>query len=263
MRGMTQFFRFFRPIPRLKRIGALVAQAERMGDAPNETGFLAGRHSRAYEFLRVIRIALEFIRGFRALHFIGPAISIFGSARFGESNPYYKLSRQMGRAAAEAGFSVITGGGPGIMEAANRGAKEGGGESIGCNIVLPREQAPNPYLDRFVTFYYFFVRKMMLVKYSYAFIILPGGVGTLDEMAEAMTLIQTGKLYDFPIVLMGRDYWKGFLEWMQATLVAQGAVGDKELQFLHVTDDPEEAMAIIRNATQALRLPLKKRPLLS
>ncbi|MCM2323368.1 MAG: TIGR00730 family Rossman fold protein, partial [Oligoflexia bacterium] len=165
---------------------------------------------------------------------------------------YYDLARQVGARLAREGFAVITGGGPGVMEAANRGAREAGGKSIGCNILLPHEQRPNPYLDQVVTFYYFFVRKVMLVKYSYAFIILPGGLGTLDEMSEAITLIQTGKLYDFPVILMGTEYWRGFREWLEGTLVSSGAVSREDLDFLHCTDDPEEMAAIIQRTIRGL-----------
>ena len=149
----------------------------------------------------------DFLRGFRVLHFVGPCVTVFGSARIKSDSPYYELARKMGAAVAQLGFTVMTGGGPGIMEAANRGAKEIGGRSVGCNIELPREQHPNAYLDRSVTLRYFFVRKTLLVKYSYAFVIMPGGAGTLDEMFEAITLIQTGKIRSFPVVIMGTDYW--------------------------------------------------------
>src|SRR5204862_3346994 len=153
----------------------------------------------------VVRIMREFIRGFRLLHFVGPCVAVFGSARFKEDHPYYDLARQVGRALSRLGFTVMTGGGPGIMEAANRGAKEAGGPSVGCNVELPHEQKPNQYLDRWVTLRYFFVRKTLLVKYSYAFVIMPGGAGTLDEVFEALTLIQTGKIRDFPIDVLGGD----------------------------------------------------------
>jgi len=156
----------------------------------------------------------EFIRGFRALHFVGPCVTVFGSARFKDDHPYYILARDVGSGLSRLGFTVMTGGGPGIMEAANRGAKESGGISIGCNIRLPKEQLPNPYLDRFVVFRYFFVRKVMLIKYSYAFVVLPGGFGTMDELFEAMTLIQTGKIRNFPVVLMGRNFYVQLLEFL-------------------------------------------------
>lgn len=237
-------------------LGPIDPQKRKQRRKFEEARFLAGRHSRLKEFLRVIRIALEFIRGFRSLHWIGPAVTVFGSARFKEGDPYYELARQVGRHLAQEGFAVMTGGGPGIMEAANRGAQEAGGFSIGCNIILPHEQRPNPYLDRVVTFYYFFVRKVMLVKYSYAFVILPGGIGTLDEMSEAMTLIQTGKLYNFPIILMGGDYWEPFRAWLQETLVKRGAVSQDDLHFLHFTDSPEEMNRIIRKTAHGLGLQL-------
>ncbi len=218
---------------------------EKPAQLRSEARFLSGRHSKIEEFQKLLRIGLEFIRGFRALHRIGPAITVFGSARFKEGNPHYALAQTVGKKLAEAGYAVITGGGPGIMEAANRGAQGAGGLSVGCNIVLPHEQAPNPYLDRVVTFYYFFVRKVMLVKYSSAFIILPGGFGTLDEMTEAITLIQTGKIDNFPVILMGKEYWNGFDQWMREILVRNGAVSIEDFHFIHFTDSPEEALRII------------------
>lgn len=222
----------------------------------DEAYFLSGRHSRFREAIRVLKIAMEFIRGFRALHWTGPAVTVFGSARFSEGHPYYELGRQVGQSLAKQGFTVITGGGPGVMEAANRGAKEAGGKSIGCNIVLPHEQEPNRFLDQVITFYYFFVRKVMLIKYSHAFIILPGGLGTLDELSEAATLIQTGKLYDFPVILMGNDYWQGFRTWIDSVLVKQGAVSEDDLEFLRFTDDPQEMISIILQSMDGLNLKL-------
>jgi uncharacterized protein (TIGR00730 family) len=219
-----------------------------------EANFLAGAHSRLNEALRVFRISLEFIKGFRGFHFLGPSITVFGSARFHEGHPYYALARNTGKVLAEGGFNIITGGGPGIMEAAGRGGLEGKRLSVGANIVLPHEQKPNPYLSKVVTFYYFFVRKVILVKYSVAFIVLPGGFGTLDEFFEALTLIQTGKLYQFPVVLMGREYWKGLLDWMENTLVAQGAITKEDLAYLTVTDDPKEALLAIQKVTSTLKL---------
>lgn len=199
---------------------------------------------------------IEFVRGFRALHHEKAAVTVFGSARFKEGHPYYELARQVGAALAREGFTVMTGGGPGLMEAANRGAKEAGGRSIGCNIILPHEQTPNPYLDKVVTFYYFFVRKIMLVKYSYAYIILPGGFGTLDEMSEAITLIQTGKLYDFPMILMGSEYWKGFLDWGRDSLLKNGAISATDLGFLQLIDDPRDATKKIREISERIGLKL-------
>lgn len=196
------------------------------------------------------------MRGMMALHRIGPAITVFGSARFNDGHRFYQLAQDMGAALAREGFTVMTGGGPGVMEAANRGAKESGGRSIGCSIILPFEHSPNPYLDQVTRFYYFFVRKVMLVKYSYAFIFLPGGFGTLDEMMEAITLIQTGKLYDFPVILLGTEYWKGLLEWIHQVVVKNGAASHEDLTFIHLTDDPEEAIQIIRRTAEGLGIKL-------
>lgn len=217
----------------------------------SEQKFLAGRDSRLTEALRVFRIALEFIRGFRTLHFIGPAVTVFGSARFGEGHSYYSLGRELGGALASQGYTVITGGGPGLMEAANRGAKEQGGYCVGCNIHLPQEQIPNPYLDKHILFHYFFVRKVMLVKYSYGYVILPGGLGTLDELFEALTLIQVGKVYDFPVILMGKDYWEGLWRWLQNSPVHSGAVSEVDMKQVFMTDNPEEAAQHIREFSDA------------
>jgi hypothetical protein len=218
---------------------------------PEETGLLEGPKRREIELLRAIRIFFEFMRGFRALHFLGPCVTVFGSARFGEDHPYYALARETGALLAREGFTVMTGGGPGIMEAANRGAKEAGGRSIGCNIELIREQKPNAYLDRFVTFRYFFVRKVMLVKYSYAFVVMPGGFGTLDEVFETATLIQTGKISDFPVVLMGAKFWLPMLHFMSETLVEAGTLDKGELAIFKVTDSPQEAVDYIRETAMA------------
>src|SRR5712691_750720 len=183
--------------------------------APEEVRFLQGPQERRRELARAVKIFFEFMRGFRALHFVGPCVTVFGSTRFREDHPYYALAREVGARLARAGFTVMTGGGPGIMEAANRGAKEAGGRSIGCNIELPQEQKPNPYLDKWITFRHFYVRKVMLVKYSYAFIALPGGFGTLDEIFETAVLIQTGKIREFPLVIMGREFWQPLLDFMR------------------------------------------------
>ena len=182
---------------------------------PEERFFLEGPRSRGSELKSLLTIVAEFIRGFRALHFVGPCVTVFGSARFKEDHPYYALARTVGQRLAQLGFTVMTGGGPGIMEAANRGAKEAGGRSVGCNIVLPEEQKPNPYLDRWVTFRHFFVRKVMLVKYSYAFVVMPGGIGTLDEFFETLTLIQTKKIESFPVILFVKDYWRPLVEFLE------------------------------------------------
>ncbi len=218
------------------------------GKAPttsDDRDFLAGPSFRRSELVRVVRIAAEFIRGFRALHFTGPCVTVFGSARFNSGSPHYELARLMGRRIAEIDLAVMTGGGPGIMEAANRGARDAGGKSIGCNIELPMEQMPNPYLDKFVDFRYFFVRKVMLVKYSCAFVVLPGGFGTLDEVFETLVLIQTGKIHNFPIILMGRDYWQPIVDFARFNLVEAGAIDPADLDYVTFTDDPDEAMAVI------------------
>jgi len=210
-----------------------------------ERVFLEGPRARGFELVRALRIFAEFIRGFRGLHFTGPCVTVFGSARFGEEHRYYVMARELGRRLGQAGFGVMTGGGPGIMEAANRGARDVRAVSIGCNIKLPREQQPNRFLDRWVDFRYFFVRKVMLVKYSYAFVALPGGFGTLDEIFETATLVQTGKIRDFPIVLMGRDYWQPLIDFLRTTLVAEGTIDAIDVDRLLVTDDPDEAVAHI------------------
>lgn len=210
-----------------------------------ERGFLDGPKSRSEEFMTLFRVVGDFLRGFRGLHFVGPCVTVFGSARTPVGSRYYELAREMGSAVARLGFTVMTGGGPGIMEAANRGAREAGGCSVGCNIKLPQEQAPNPYLDREVTMRYFFVRKVLLIKYSYAFVVMPGGAGTLDELFEAMTLIQTGKLSNFPVILMGTEYWKHQLE-MLGTMVKEGTISPGDLDLIYATDSVEEAISHIR-----------------
>ncbi|NLN12388.1 MAG: TIGR00730 family Rossman fold protein [Acidobacteria bacterium] len=212
---------------------------------PGDRWFLEGPASRLRELARLIRIGREFIRGFRALRDVEPCVTVFGSARINDGEAYYELARETSRRLAEAGFTIMTGGGPGIMEAANRGAREGGGRSIGCNIELPHEQRPNPYLDLFLEFRYFFVRKVMLVKYSHAFVVFPGGFGTLDELFETMTLIQTGKILDFPVVIMGREYWQPLFDLMRGTLLAHGTVSPEDLERLTFTDSPAEAVATI------------------
>ena len=210
--------------------------------APEVARFLQGPQPRGFELARALRIFWETLRGFRALHFVGPCVTVFGSARFTPDQPYYRLAREVGARLARAGFTVLTGGGPGIMEAANRGAREAGGYSVGCNIELAHEQQPNPYLDRWVTFRHFSVRKMMLVKYSYAFIALPGGFGTLDEIFETATLIQTGKIKDFPLVLMGRQYWRPLLDFVRDRLLAERTIDPGDAGRILVTDSPAEAV---------------------
>jgi uncharacterized protein (TIGR00730 family) len=212
--------------------------------APAETKFLQGPQRRAFELGRAIRVFREMVYGFRKLHFVGPCVTVFGSARFGEDHPYYRMAREVGRYLAESGFTVMTGGGPGVMEAANRGAKDVGGRSVGVNIVLPQEQRPNPYLDTWIEFEHFFVRKLMLVKYSYAFVVLPGGFGTMDELFEVLTLIQTGKVKDFPVALMGTDYWRPLLDQLRS-MVSAHTIDAWDLDKLIVTDNPGEAVSAI------------------
>ncbi len=207
-----------------------------------EAELLRGPNDLLVDFDRAVRLFNEFVTGCRSLYDVGRAVTVFGSARFAETHPYYAMARDLGRRLAEAGYAVITGGGPGIMEAANRGAREGGGLTIGCNIVLPQEQKPNPYLDRVLHFHYFFVRKVMLLKYSSAFVAMPGGFGTLDELFETLTLIQTGKIGRFPIVAMGRRYWDDIHA--HATMVREGTVDADDVEAFY-TDSPEEAVAHI------------------
>ncbi|MFL5501376.1 MAG: TIGR00730 family Rossman fold protein [Gemmatimonadaceae bacterium] len=201
---------------------------------------------------RVLRIMGEFIEGFDTLASIDKAVTIFGSARIGPDDPHYEAAVETARLLAEAGFAIITGAGPGIMEAGNKGAKLGGGRSIGCNIELPFEQGANPYVDTLIHFKYFFVRKTMFIKYSVAFIIFPGGFGTLDELFEAVTLIQTGKIYKFPVILFGRYYWAGLLRWLHARVLSEGKISDGDLDLMLVTDDPAEAAQAIISAYKSL-----------
>jgi uncharacterized protein (TIGR00730 family) len=204
---------------------------------------------------RALRILSEFVEGFDAMAKVGPAVTIFGSARATPDSALYKLTRTIGRRLAEAGYAVITGGGPGTMEAANRGCREGGGLSVGCNIELPHEQGLNAYVDLGIEFRYFFARKTMFVKYADAFIILPGGFGTLDELFEALTLIQTRKVRNFPVVLVGADYWAGLLDWIRGTLVARGTVDEADLALIQLTDDPDEVVRIVQAFTAASEEP--------
>ncbi len=214
--------------------------------AAEDVRYLEGPQGRGFEFRHAIRVFREYFRALREFHFLGPCVTVFGSARFTEEHPYYQLARSVGTNLVRAGFSVMTGGGPGVMEAANRGAKEAGGVSVGCNILLPQEQKPNPYLDRFMTFRYFFIRKVVLVKYSYGFIALPGGLGTFDEMFETQTLVQTGKIQEFPIVLVGRSFWEPHIDFMHDTLLAAGVIDRADADRLFVTDSPEEAVEHVR-----------------
>jgi len=213
---------------------------------PAERRFLRGPRPRGVELVEAARIFSECVKGFRRLHFVGPCVTVFGSARFKEDHPYYALARRTGACLADAGFSVMTGGGPGIMEAANRGAKDVGGMSVGCNITLPTEQKPNAYLDRWVEVRYFFVRKMLLEKYSYAFIAMPGGIGTLDEIFETSVLIQTGKMKGFPFVLMGTKFWAPLVGFLRESLLAAGTIDAADATRWLLTDSPEEAVTMIR-----------------
>jgi len=213
----------------------------------HERAFLTQVRTPQKERERLKRIQDEFIRGFKALYRLGPAVTVFGSARFGENHRYYKLARAVGAELARAGFATLTGGGPGIMEAANRGAHEVGGASYGLNIILPHEQSANPYVDQSVEFRYFFTRKVMLVKYSCAFIVMPGGLGTLDELFEAATLVQCGKIGPFPVILMGEKFWEGMRRWGQF-MMKQGVYTQDELRFGWVTDSPSEAIDVIRRS---------------
>jgi hypothetical protein len=209
--------------------------------------FLTQSRTPEKELVRLKRIQAEFVRGFRGLYRLGPAVTVFGSARFKENHRYYKLARAVGAELARAGFATLTGGGPGIMEAANRGAHEAGGKSYGLNIILPHEQSANPYVDQSIEFHYFFTRKVMLVKYSCAFIVMPGGLGTLDELFEAATLIQCGKIGPFPVILMGESFWKGMRKWGQF-MMKQGVFHKDEIHFGWVTDSPAEAVEVIRRS---------------
>jgi uncharacterized protein (TIGR00730 family) len=204
---------------------------------------------------RVLRILSEFVEGFDALNEVGPAVTVFGSARTRRDDPYYRAGEKLGRALADRGFAVITGGGPGMMEAVNKGCHEAGGLSVGCNIELPHEQSLNRYVDLGVEFRYFFIRKNMFVKYARGFVIFPGGFGTLDELFESLTLAQTGKIEHFPIVLFGSPYWQGLLDWMKEQVLPAGAIAPEDLNLMSVTDDPEEAAEM---ATRALPVHIEK-----
>jgi uncharacterized protein (TIGR00730 family) len=216
-----------------------------MRKSGSEIEFLSGPQSRWGEFRFIIKVFVEFIKGFRGLHFVGPCVTFFGSARFDEKHPFYSEARHLAARVARMGFTIMTGGGPGLMEAANRGAKEVGGRSVGCNIMLPSEQAPNAYLDKWVSIRYFFVRKTLLIKYSFAFIVLPGGFGTMDEFFEAVTLTQTKKILPFPIIIFDREFYKDLvdqLEWMKK----KHTISDEDLQLILVTDSIDEALEFIK-----------------
>lgn len=208
--------------------------------------YLEGPKGRGYELNFAFRVFWQFIKGFRILHFLGPCITVFGSARFKEDNPFYASAREFGKRVSDMGFTVMTGGGPGIMEAANRGAFENGGKSVGCNIQLPFEQKPNPYMSKWITFEHFFVRKVLLVKYSYAFIIMPGGFGTMDEFFETLTLVQTKMITQFPIVLFGKKYYNELWEYLEY-MAQQGTINREDLSLVLLTDNIDEAMNHIRS----------------
>lgn len=212
---------------------------------PEEEAFFAGPQTRWKDFKFVVKVMMEFIRGFRMLHFVGPCVTVFGSARFEETDKFYRLAVKAGEQISKMGFTVMTGGGPGIMEAANRGAKNVGGKSIGCNIILPFEQHPNPYLDKWMNFNYFFVRKVLLSKYSFAFVVMPGGFGTLDEFFEALTLIQTKVMRRFPVVLMCRDFHHDLYAYVHH-LAEYGTINKEDLELFLLTDSVEEMESHIR-----------------
>jgi uncharacterized protein (TIGR00730 family) len=249
--------------PRRHRSGRTTIRADAPGPVARRAGrtedeALLQRPARP-DFLdsdpwRALRILSEFVDGFDALAAVGPAVSVFGSARMKPNSRYCRMARELGAMLGRQGYAVITGGGPGIMAAANRGAQEGGGLSVGCNIELPLEQGLNPYVDLGIEFRYFFARKVMFVKYADAFVIFPGGYGTLDELFEALTLIQTKKVQDFPVILMGTDYWTGMIDWIRATLLEEAAITVADVDLLRLTDDPAEACEII-NAYVGQRRP--------
>ncbi|AZI26742.1 TIGR00730 family Rossman fold protein [Pedobacter sp. G11] len=214
-------------------------------NSKSEIEFLEGPHSRIKEFIFVIRTMVDLVRGFRGLHFVGPCITFFGSARFSQDHPYYQFARKAASVFAKLGFTIMTGGGPGLMEAANRGAKDVAGRSVGCNISLSREQKPNIYLDRWVNMNHFFTRKVLLVKYSFAFVVLPGGYGTLDECFEALTLIQTRKIHDFPVIIFGKEFHKNLLRHI-AEMRENRTISEADFNLLLITDDISQAEEFIK-----------------
>ena len=213
-----------------------------------EADFLSHKEGRYGNVEGAVRIFLEILRGFEFMQIDRPCVTIFGSARFSEGHRYYEQAREMGRALAEAGFAVMTGGGPGIMEAANRGCKEAGGYSIGANIILPHEQDPNPYVDRFIEFEHFFVRKVIMVKYSCAFVVCPGGFGTLDEIFETLVLMQTDKIDDFPVIALGADFWDPMITFFNQSMVAEGTISLADIDLLRITDSIDEAMVHVKSS---------------
>ncbi|MBX7247378.1 MAG: TIGR00730 family Rossman fold protein [Candidatus Sumerlaeaceae bacterium] len=240
--------------PKAPRTPSILESAEGL-----EKLFLTGRRRRDQDLESAVRVFLEFLKGFESFTFTRPCVTVFGSARFPDGHKYYEMARALGRELARAGFAVMTGGGPGIMEAANRGALEGGGLSLGCNIRLPHEQHANPYLDQFVEFDHFYVRKVMLVKYSCAFVVMPGGFGTLDEAFETLTLIQTGKIERFPMVLMGKKFWGNIRGFAQKSLVAEKTVAPDDLKLLKATDSPKEVVAHIKEVLRNHLRPVQRK----
>jgi uncharacterized protein (TIGR00730 family) len=229
--------------------------------SPHEARFLETGRNLLSDSFRAGHFLQEFLGGFWKFRNISPCVTVFGSARFVEDHRYYHLARELGALLAEDGFSVMTGGGPGIMEAANRGAKDKGGRSFGCNIKLPKEQRPNPYLDSWFEFDYFFIRKVMLLKYSCAFVALPGGFGTLDEIFETATLVQNRKMKDFPLILMGSDYWRGLRDFLVERLLAEGTISRSDLKLVYITDSPKEAIQCIKaGAARLLGIPFSEAP---
>jgi uncharacterized protein (TIGR00730 family) len=222
-----------------------------------EIKFLSGPQSRWKELTFTISVLFEFIKGFRALHFIGPCVTIFGSARFVDGHPYYEKTEELAGKIAQLGFTILTGGGPGIMEAANKGAQEVGGRSVGCNIKLPHEQKPNPYLDKWVNIKYFFVRKVLLVKYSFAFVVMPGGFGTLDEFFEALTLIQTKMIDEFPIVIFDKEFHQKLNEHIEL-MRKSGTISDEDKQLFLFTDSIDEAVEYIKISVEKFNLQPEK-----
>ena len=237
-----------------------IRQQERFELETEDRSLLSGPSGRLHDFGTLFRVGRDLLRAFRVLHFVGPCVTIFGSARTRPGTRYYEMARQMGEACARLGFTVMTGGGPGIMQAGNQGAFEAGGRSIGVNIELPFEQQINPYVHRAITMRYFFTRKVVLVKYSYAFVVLPGGAGTLDEMFETMTLIQTGKLKIFPIILMGKDYWQPLMDFVYR-MAEEGTISPDDPELIFFTDDVEAAAAHLqRHAVRQFGLRRKRAP---
>ncbi len=240
-------------VERVRNKGRVTLRGDAVDEGSTADQRLLDRGTRLdthHDYWRVLRIQAEFVEGFGSLADLGPAIAVFGSARTKPENPFFETGVQVGRRLAEEGFAVITGGGPGAMEAANRGAREAGGTSVGLGIELPFEAGLNPYVDLGINFRYFFARKTMFVKYSQGFVVLPGGLGTFDELFEALTLVQTQKVTSFPVVLMGTAYWSGLLDWLRETVLAEGNIAQRDLDMLVVTDDVDEAVALMVRARQ-------------